>query len=248
MKIAWRSIVTMLIVIAFAFAAAAQTPPPYLNISRVTVKPDRVAEWLDIQKQYTAAYKKGGGSLLLVFRNIIGNPYEFMVVTPMENYAQCDGQSFAQKGMAEGDLARLNARRNQVTESVRTTIDKPVAELSYMKEGASVPKMLRMNHTRVRPGMADQYIALMKELVAGYKKIGVPGFRARRVELGGSRNDFYTAIPLEKWAELDEQNLAIEALGEAGYKTWVEKLYQTQSLSEFFIYSYVPEASLAPQQ
>jgi hypothetical protein len=248
MNFARRSVLTLLIVIAFAIAASAQAPPPYLNISRVTVKPDRLGEWLDIQKQYMEAYKKGGGLWMTVWRNSIGNPYEFLVITPLDNYSQRDGQSPTQKGMAEGDLARLSARRNQATESVRTTIEKPVAELTYVKEGAAPPKMLRVNHTRVRPGMADQYIALMKELVTAYKKVGVPAFRVRRIEFGGSRQDFHTGMPMEKWAELDGQSIAIKALGEAGFKTWSEKIYQTISFSEYMIYSFVPDASFVPQQ
>lgn len=248
MNLARRSVLTLLVVIAFAIAAAAQTPPSFMNISRVTVKPDRVGEWLDIQKQYLEAYKKGGGSWMTVWRNTVGNPYEFLVITPLDNYAQRDGQSATQKGMAEGDLARLNARRNQATESVRSTIERPLAELTYVKEGAAPPKMLRVNHTRVRPGMADQYITLMKDLVAAYKKAGVPAFRVRRVEYGGSRADFHTAMPMEKWAELDGQSVAIKALGEAGFKTWSDKLNQTISFSEYMIYSYVPDASFVPQK
>jgi hypothetical protein len=248
MHLAKRGAFALMILIAFALSAAAQAPPPYLSISHVTIKPDRVGEWLDIQKQYSAAYKKGGGSWLLVYRTTLGNPYEFMVVTPLENYAQRDGESFVSKGMSQGDLVRLNMRRNQVTESVRVTVDKPIAELSYMKAGASPPKMMRVNHTRVRPGMGDQYIVLMKELVAGFQKIGVAGFRARRVDLGGSRNDFYSAIPMDKWAELDGPSLSIKALGENGYKTWAEKLYQTIAFSEYFIYSLVTDVSILPAQ
>ena len=50
-----------------AMPMAAQTTPapaaPQLvNVARVQVKPDRVAEWLELEKLYTAAFKKGGGT------------------------------------------------------------------------------------------------------------------------------------------------------------------------------------------
>jgi hypothetical protein len=68
------------------FTVAAQTPPLLLSVARVQVKPDRVGEFMDVEKQYSAAFKKGGGTIRVVYRNAAGNPFEFLVIAVIPNY------------------------------------------------------------------------------------------------------------------------------------------------------------------
>ena len=64
--------------IGAAFTVAAQTTPALLSVARVQVKPDRVGEFMDVEKQYLAAFKKGGGTIRAVYRSAAGNPFEFL--------------------------------------------------------------------------------------------------------------------------------------------------------------------------
>jgi hypothetical protein len=57
-----------------------------LSVARVQVKPDRVGEFMDVEKQYSAAFKKGGGTIRVVYRNAAGNPFEFLVIAVIPNY------------------------------------------------------------------------------------------------------------------------------------------------------------------
>ena len=92
-----RVFATLLSMAALSIGATAQTPT-ILYVARVQVKPDRVSEWLDVEKQYTEAYKKGGGTLRAVYRSSIGNPCEYMVVTSRPNHAAMDDKSPYAKG------------------------------------------------------------------------------------------------------------------------------------------------------
>ena len=101
--------------------------------------------------------------------------------------------------MDPGPLAALMARRAQCLESARQTIERALPDVSFVTAGTPTPAMLRVTRTRVRPGMAEQYLALVKsDLMPALKKGGAASFRVRRVEWGGSRYDFTTSIPLEK--------------------------------------------------
>ena len=71
------------------------------------MKPDRVAEFMDVGKQYSAAFKKGGGTTLVVYRNAAGNPFEFLVIAGMPNFATLDDKSYYAKGTGEAELARM---------------------------------------------------------------------------------------------------------------------------------------------
>jgi hypothetical protein len=234
----------------FTVSAAAQVPLSGLrNIARVVVKPDRVSEFLEIEKQRAAAFKKGGGAWMSVWRSVVGPTNEFMIISPLDSYAARDGQPAYMKGMEPGPAAALMARRAQCIESSRVTIERALPDYSYVNPGTPTPAMLRIVRTRVRPGMADQYLALLKnELIPAYKKAGVASYRARRIEYGGSRNDITTSTPLNKMAELDGDTPLVKAVGQAGATQFLNKAAQLVAFSEYLIYRYVPDASVPMTQ
>ena len=69
--------------LAVSFTAVAQPTPALLSVARVIVKPERAAEWREIEVKYTEAYKKGGGTLRVVYQSTEGNPYEYTVITAL---------------------------------------------------------------------------------------------------------------------------------------------------------------------
>jgi hypothetical protein len=235
-------------VVSTAFTVAAQTPPLLLSVARVQVKPDRVGEFMDVEKQYSAAFKKGGGTIRVVYRNVAGNPFEFMVVSTMPNYAIQDDKSFYAKGATEAELARMAARRNQCVESVRTTYERTQPDLGFNPPGTPQPKTVTMVRVNVHPDMIQQWMATVKnELVPAWKKAGQPGMLARRVEYGGSRNQFTIRVPLNKWADLDGEGPLVKALGQDGAAKLGAKL-SSMSSAEWLVYNFVPELSVRPPQ
>jgi len=229
------------------FTAAAQTTPALLSVARIQVKPDRVAEYIDVEKQYATAFKKGGGTIRAVYRSAAGNPFEFMVVAGMPNYAILDDKSFYAKGATEAELARMAARRSQCVESVRTTYEKPQADMSFNPQGTPQPKTIEVVRVNVRQEMVDQWMATVKnELIPAFQKAGQPGVLCRRVEFGGSRSQFTFRVPLNKWADLDAASPLVKVLGPDGMAKLAAKL-NSMSSAEWLIYNYVPELSVVPQ-
>ena len=99
----------------------------------------------------------------------------------------------------------------------------------------------------VRTDMVEQWMAMVKnELVPAFQKGGQAGVLARRVEFGGSRNQFTFRVPLSKWADLDGETPLAKALGTEAMAKLGAKLNSMGS-AEWLIYNYVPELSVVPQ-
>ena len=236
---------------ALSINAPAQTPAPpapqLVFVARVQVKPDRVQEWLDIEKQYSEAYKKGGGAFRYVYQNRAGNPFEYMIAANVGTYAVLDEKSAYAKGTTEVELARMQARRNQCVESVHTTFERTIPGLGIPAPAGAVRKLFRLTRINVRSGMDLQYLAIMKdEYLPALKKAGVTSLLVRRVEWGGSRNQFTLIGRHEKYAELDEGSVLTKALGAEAAAKLLAKVRQTIATSEYSLYSYVPESSFQP--
>lgn len=228
-------------------AMSAQTTPgqPQLvNVARVTVKPDRVQEWLDIERKYSEAHKKGGGSYRYVYRNRAGNPFEYMVVSSVGKYANLDEKSRYAQGMTEAELAAIQARRNQCLDSVRITYERTIPELGIPSPAGSRRKVMRLSRTTVRSGMDAQFLAIIKdEYQPALKKAGVTSFLVRRVEWGASRNVFTMLGRHDQFAELDEGSMLTKALGVEEAAKLLAKIRQTISSTEYLLYTYLPESS-----
>jgi hypothetical protein len=242
-----RMFATSLGLVFLSLTASAQNAPALLAVARVQVKPDRLGEFMDVEKQYTTAYKKGGGTLRAVYRSAVGNPFEFLVIAAVPNYAAFDGKSPYAKGTTETELARLAARRDQCVDGVRTTYERPVNDLSFNTPGAPQPARVAVVRVAVRGEMVPQFLATVKEeLVPAMKKAGQSSFLARRVEWGGSQNIFSFRSPVGKFADLDGDNPLVKGLGREAAAKLGTKL-ASMGNAEFFIYNYVPELSLQQQ-
>jgi hypothetical protein len=251
MKLVWNAVATAVLGAAAGMTAAAQGTPALLSVSRIQVKPERMSEFLEVQKKITEAYKKGGATLRVVLRGSLGNPNEVMTVSGMNNYADRDNMaSPVRKAMTDAEWAALFARRDQCVVSVRTTIEQTLPELGIApSSGTVLPKMFREVRTMVRPGMAEQYMALVKsELVPVYKKLGYSYIRVRRVQYGGSRTEFSSAWGFEKWADLDTASGALQkTMGDDAYRKYMEKAASLVSNSQYLIWTVVADASFRNQ-
>jgi len=242
-----QAVATCLGLAVLSLTAMAQNAPVLLNVARVQVKPDRIGEYMDVEGQYTAAYKKGGGTLRAVYRGNAGNPFEFLVITAVPNYAALDGRSPYAKGVTETELARMADRRAQCVDSVRVTYERARGDLGFNSPAAPQPSTVMVTRVTVRPDMLEQFTATVKnELVPALKKSGQASLLARQVEFGGTRNVFSFRSPVGKWAELDGDNALVKGLGREAAVKLSAKL-NSMANAEWMIYTYMPGMSL-PQQ
>lgn len=237
-------------VLLMTMVLTAQAPPPIqpiLNVTRVVVKPDRIAEWMDVEKLYNEAYKKGGGLWRRIYRSRSGNIYEFVVLTPITSYADLDGESFITKGASAEDRARWGARRSQCIESAVTTYERVVPDAFINEPGASLPTLLSETRYRVKPGMGAQFRAFIKsDTIPALKKAGTGLFVLRKVDFGGSSNMYVSRRGFSKYADLDV-NVITKGLGAEGATKYFEKLNPMLNDVEVRIYEYQPAISYSGQ-
>jgi len=242
-----QAIATCLGLAALSLTAMAQNGPTLLNVARVQVKPDRIGEYMDVEGQYTAAYKKGGGTLRAVYRGTAGNPFEFLVITAVPNYAALDGSSPYAKGSTETELARMAARRAQCVDAVRVTYERARGDLGFSSPDAPQPSTVMVTRVTVRPDMLEQFTAAVKnELAPALKKSGQSSFLARQVDFGGTRNVFTFRSPIVKYADLDGESPLVKGLGQDAAMKLGAKL-GSMGNAEWMIYTYVPGMSLRQQ-
>ncbi len=242
-----QAIATCVGLAALSLTAMAQNGPALLNVARVQVKPDRVGEYMDVEGQYTAAYKKGGGTLRAVYRGAAGNPFEFLVITAVPNYAALDGKSPYAKGTTEAELTRMAARRAQCVDAVRVTYERQRVDLGFNPRNAPQPSMVMVTRVTVRPDMVEPFTATVKnELAPALKKSGQSSFLARQVDFGGTRNVFSFRSPLVKYADLDGESPLVKGLGQEAATKLGAKL-SSMGNAEWMIYTYVPGMSLSQQ-
>jgi hypothetical protein len=169
---------------------------------------------------------------------------EFTIIYPVEKYADLDAPPAWWSKMPAAQNASLNARRMNCIERTVRTIETTIPDLVVADDKAPPPNFVTVTRTRVRPGMADQYIAARKELSDAVRKAGLTGMRVRRVIYGGPRTEFVSSVAIDKWADLDGELMISKALGgrEAVAK-WNAKITPLVAVSEYNVVRRVPDLS-----
>jgi hypothetical protein len=241
------SILTALV--ALAIPAFCQVTAPLRNVVRYQVKPERITEFEDVERQVAASFRKAGGDYYrVVFRDAIGNG-QYMVVTPLSKFGDRDSPSPYSKMTTEQERASRGARLSQCIEHTQTTIEKSYEDLTITTPGVAGPlPLLRLTRFRIKPGKGDEYLAALKnDLVPALRKMGVKSYRVRQVLWGGNTNDYTSSSGFEKWGELDGGSMTMaKAMGDAAYKKYTDKMNEIVAGRERFIMRYMPDLSYYP--
>ncbi|MBI3428410.1 MAG: hypothetical protein HY011_36280 [Acidobacteria bacterium] len=107
------------------------------------------------------------------------------------------------------------------------------------------PQLYWVTVTQVKPGMAEQYQAFIKnETLPAFKKAGGKQFETWVVQYFGAVGEVWTFRPVENFKQLDEPNFVVKALGEAGARAWAAKRAQLTTGYRSFLASIAPELSV----
>jgi len=85
--------------------------------------------------------------------------------------------------------------------------------------------------TKVKPEMRREFERSLQQLVAGYRKAGIPWFLTFET-FAGDTNEFTTVAPVAKFGDLDGPAVSIRVLGEVEWKRWsrrIERNYTSQT-------------------
>ncbi len=246
--VAAAAICALLIVTVSVFCQ--QSPPALVTINRLQIRADRIAEFQELAKQRAEGLKKAGPSDLfsLVCRVAVGNMAEFWMFTPMNRFADRDGQNPFNKFSTPEERATWNARFSQYLERYQTVIVRPISDLTVNKAGTNrLPAYIRLRILHARPWTVNDFISIAKaDIIPAVKKAN-GGIRISKVLFGGSVNDFFISTPFDKWAELDDNTTFRTALGgDAGMKRLQEKMSPIEANTEEYVLRVLPDLSYIP--
>jgi hypothetical protein len=221
-----------------------------LNVVHYQVKADHLQEFLEVEKQIAGSYKKAASTdqFRIIYRGSVANTFEFDVFTPLSKFADRDGENPYTKMATEEERLTRTARLSQYLESVQTSIDRPLADLTINVPGARFPPTwLQGVRVRVKPGSADSFSAVAKaDLIPAIKKAGVKVLLGRRTVFGGNPNDFFFAVGFEKWTELDSPISLPKIMGEEASRKLTDKLGQATAGIEETVWRYQADLSYYP--
>jgi hypothetical protein len=84
-------------------------------------------------------------------------------------------------------------------------------------QGPAAPAWTDSTTTNVIPGMRREFEKNLKQLMAAYKKAGVPWFLTFET-FAGDTTEYTTVTPVMKFGDLDGPSAVLKALGDAGWE------------------------------
>lgn len=250
MKLNLRGVVCQCIFAAVVAAAlvtcaSAQTG----NIRSITffkVKPDRIGDFQAEIKEFNTVYAKGGSTNYSSMWVSLTGPREYARVTYYSKWAELDAGPDPKLKDQAADLARINTRIIDCTESWRRTIEEIQPDLSLPSSG-EMPKMIRVLVTQVRPDKYKEYLDLMKnEILPAAKKGGLKTYSFAEARYGAPNTQVSSVAGMDSWADLDGDFGVVKGLGKEGYQNLLGKVRPLIVQADVNEYRFLPDISYLP--
>lgn len=223
-----------------------QAPPARTLVVTTQVKPDMVAAYQElIQKEALPAYKKAGVPFRWVFSHgPVGPGATFVSAQPIANYAQFDQGPLLRTAMGPEAYGKYLARLQPMILSTHGVIQTLVQNASLQSFSAKPPSWVIVATTHLLPGKGPEYANLTTtEVLPALKKAGVTDSWMFAANFGAPGSQRTIVTPINNWAELDQPNPMIRALGaEAAQKLNLKRVALTTG-TESVVLRYVPEIS-----
>lgn len=233
-------------------AQSTAAPAPQRNWYSVTVttlKPDRVAEWIQIQKTQTIPMQQKNG---IKSRDTwqsgapFGDGFTYGIVTPMDKFATYDLPPLAIRALGEAPGRAYQDKLSAVTSARRTFAVQDRTELSLPPApGAKFVAAILADVTIVS-GHAAQYESYIKDdLLPLLKKDKAVGFTVSRTVFGGNANEYHEVTYFSSFADIDKGPAQTRLLNAAERTAMAAKITPHVEHIERTILRYVPDLSYA---
>ena len=237
---------------AFTTAGFAQTPtptPPPPQVSQVNivqVKLEMGREWREyVQNDANPAAIKAGVKQRGVWTTAtFGEGGEFVIVTPIENFAQFDGPNPMVKAIGQEAATALLAKRQRLINGSRSFSITARPGLGFAPAPGYQMKLAVRSTSTVLPGHVAEFIKSAKEGAAVMAKTNAKGVLVGQVGLGGNPNEFISLVLFDSFADLaDFPQAYAKAAAEAKL---APAPAGTVANSEWRVYRYLPALSIIP--
>ncbi len=228
-------------------------PPPsqWLVITQVIVKPEMMLEFQNFMKNTTnPALKKGGLKWRHVWQstNYAGDAFEFVIVAPMEKFAEFDGPNPLEKALGSQGFADWSAKAGSLVKGVHRYIIRTRPDLGVMGK-ASVPKLAVVSSIHVANGRNQEFENYIKNDYAPVMAKGGATYLVSQTIFGGDANEYTTLTMRDSFAEIDKGPVPIQVLGAEGAQALFQKLPAgAVTHIERSIVRFVPELSIMPAE
>ncbi|MCA1593518.1 MAG: hypothetical protein LC754_12880 [Acidobacteria bacterium] len=218
-----------------------------LSMTVVRVRPEMDAAFRNLMKTKTnPALKRGGMKWRDVWQTAtFGNLYEYLIVAPVENFAQYDEPSAIERalGKAGYDAWRLEAGR--LVTDAHTSAAAFRSDLSYETEMKGPPKMGVVSVYHVAPGRTGNFEETLKEdYLPVIKRSGIGGYWVSQTMFGGDPNEYLTLALHENYKEIDKGPPVRRVLGAEKGEELIRKLLKDNVTHvERSVIRFIPELS-----
>lgn len=230
----------------------AEVKPALLSITVVSVKPDMVTEFQNfVLNETNPGLRKGGVTWREVWvqTSLSGDAFEYIIVAPIENFAQYDGPGALEKGLGKEGYAAWITKAGHLVTAVHRFVIRTRPDLSSRGKRTGPPKFAVATSVIVAPGRGQEYENYLKnDYLPVIKKADATYYVAQTL-FGGDVNEFHSLTLRESFAELDKGPITVQVLGDEGAMKLMQKIpagavvHMERSLIRF-----VPELSIAPAE
>ncbi len=259
----WRRVTgAVLFAVLTAVLALGQEQSGYLDVYIGHVKPEKRVEFDAAVKKMTEANRRNKGDTWIALETLYGELNTVRFVSTRASYDEAE-KAFAAfmgaLGKAYGPAggAKLFQDFSGSVESGRSELRRRRWDLSYNPPSDPAAGMRAVGNARwirtvivhVRPGHADEFEALLKDLNAASQRTNQPGMRwvSQTVE-GGRAGTYYISRLLGSLSELDQTPSLQQMLGAEGYDKFQKVNAEAIASATFEIYRIVPEISNPPAE
>ncbi len=230
--------------------AYAQNPPARQSyqVTTIQVKPGMGGEYQDyLKNDANPALQKGGVKQRAVWTTAtFGEGGEYVILTPIESLAQFDNPSPVVKALGQEGAAALLAKRARLISSSRDVLITARPDLGVAPKADYAYKLGFGANVNVTPGRTAEYEKYVKDLSATVAKTNAKGVLVGKAGLGGDPNSYRLMVLFDNWADLEKFQAAY---AKASAETKLTPAAAgAVAHSEWRVYRYVPELSIAPAQ
>lgn len=220
----------------------------WFQLTVVDVQSGMAADWRKIeQEEVLPALKKAGGPGREVWTTgVFGIGGQYVLITPIQSFAQFDGQSSMVRALGQEQAAAIGARRARLEKGRRSYALRTRPDLSYVPDPNRTQRLALVSIVELANGRQSEFESLIKtDVLPAMKKAQVKGYSVAQVVYGGSTNEVITVVAYDTFEEIGKGHPFDIALGPAGAAKLTQKSASIVTRLERHISRFVPELSFS---
>jgi hypothetical protein len=231
---------------ASPLAQTQQVAPQWYSINVTRVKPDRLDDWLALQRNETMpALQKIGVRERGAWASVFGDGFEYFFATPMANMAERDQpQGPFVRALGQEGARAYNTKLRGMIEGTRTIAIQALPDLSIMPPPSFTPKLAVITFSYVAPGRGPEFENHLKvDVLPAIRKAQPIGYLHSRTVFGGDAGEYVSLRYIDTFAEIDQGPLLTRAVGAAAAAKINAKVAGLVTRQERRIFRFVPDLS-----